>query len=85
MGPLNGMVPSGFGVIFCMRVLTKSNGRLHALAKKPARGSKEEQQQSYVSKESHSSHALAKKPAPNDVQLQEHDEQQCHHDGHTPI
>jgi hypothetical protein len=56
------MLPSGFGVIFCMRVLTKSNGRLHALAKKPIgdKGKQQQQQQQwYVSKTSHSSMADA--------------------------
>lgn len=32
MGPLYGMVPSGLGVIFCRRVLMKSNGRLYGNA-----------------------------------------------------
>jgi hypothetical protein len=66
MGPLYGMVPSGFGVIFCMRVLTKSNGRLHALAKKPvgkeAKQQQQQQRQKYVSKKSHSTMLEACRP-----------------------
>lgn len=47
------MLPSGLGVIFCRRVLTKSNGRLQALAKKP-RGTQRAEAQHGRSK--HSQH-----------------------------
>jgi hypothetical protein len=41
MGPLYGIVPSGLGIIFCRRVLMKSNGRLRGRGggKAPQRGS----------------------------------------------